>query len=180
MHPLPLALLCAIALSGCANTTPPDTTLDPLLDNIEQRLDVAQAVALHKWDRQQPVQDSPREQQVLSNVRQLAPEYGLPPARAAQFFSDQIEANKLRQYHLLTQWHLLQKTPDTPRQDLASEIRPRLDLLQGQLLDALARFDQAPPEQCSHALAEAIALRSTDAPRRLFLIRATANLCQRP
>lgn len=111
MHPLPLALLCVIALSGCVNATPPDTTFDPLLDSIEQRLDIAQAVALHKWDRQQPVQDSPREQQVLLNVSQLAPEHGLDPARASQFFSDQIEANKLRQYHLLTQWHLLQKPP---------------------------------------------------------------------
>ncbi|HGM5582567.1 TPA: chorismate mutase [Pseudomonas putida] len=180
MRPLLLALLCTTALSGCVNATPPSTTFDPLLDSIERRLDVAQAVALHKWDRQQPVQDSPREQQVLLNVSQLAPEHGLDPARATQFFSDQIEANKLRQYHLLTQWHLLEMAPDTPRQDLASEIRPRLDLLQGQLLDALARFDQAPAAQCSQALAEAIALRSSDAPRRLFLIRATANLCQRP
>lgn len=171
---------CIAGLSACVNANEPRSPFDPLLDSIEQRLEIAQAVALHKWDRHQPDQDSPREQQVLAKVGQAASAHRLSADRAEQFFADQIEANKLRQYHLLNQWHLQHQAPDIPRQDLASEIRPILDQLQDRLLDALAEFDQQRPQRCSEALAEAIASRTTDAPRRLFLIRATANLCQRP
>lgn len=175
-----LTLSCIAGLCGCVNASEPRNLFDPLLDRIEQRLEIAQAVALHKWDRGQPVQDTPRERQVLTTVGQAAPSHELSPERAESFFADQIEANKLRQYHLLNQWHLQHQAPDTPRQDLASEIRPKLDRLQDQLLDALALFDQHRPADCGEALAEAIEARASDPSRRLFLIRATANLCPRP
>lgn len=173
-----LALLCLLALTGCLKKPEYDPTFNALLDSIERRLALADAVALHKWDQRQPVQDSPREQQVLAKVRQAAADHGLSADRAAQLFTDQMEANKLRQYHLLGQWHLAESAPDTARQDLSSEIRPQLDLLQNQLLDRLKRFDRAQPANCDHALAMAIGLRSSDPTRRLMLIRATANLCQ--
>ena len=179
MRLTPLCLLCILALTGCLKAPDPDPTFEALLDSIEQRLAIADAVALHKWDNHQPVQDSPREQRVLERVRKAAPSHNLSPERATQFFSDQIEANKLRQYHLLSQWNLVEAAPDIPRLDLILEIRPQLDLLQAQMLDRLARFDRHPTAQCEHALAKAIGLRSSDATRRLMLIRATATLCQR-
>ncbi|AXO86688.1 chorismate mutase [Pseudomonas parafulva] len=179
MRLTPLCLLCILALTGCLKAPDPDPTFEALLDSIEQRLAIADAVALHKWDSGQPVQDSAREQQVLERVRKAASSHKVSPQRATLFFSDQIEADKLRQYHLLSQWSLVEAAPDIPRLDLTREIRPQLDLLQAQMLDRLARFDRHRPAHCEHALAKAIGLRSSDATRRLMLIRATASLCPR-
>ncbi|NIF17578.1 chorismate mutase [Pantoea sp. Cy-639] len=173
-----LALTCCAAVTGCA--TPPAThpALDPLLTTIERRLDLAEAVALHKWDRQQPVQASAREHQVLSDARQAAADYQLAPERAEGFFADQIEANKLLQYHLLDNWRRAKRSPDLPRRDLGNDIRPALDQLQEQLLSALARFDQSAPDDCADQLAAALQQRTHDAVRHLALVRATTQLCK--
>lgn len=98
MRHFPFAAVAVLALTGCTAEAPPDTALSALLDNIERRLALAEAVALHKWDTGQPVQATLREQQVLANVRAAAPGHGLAPQRAEAFFADQMEANKLLQY----------------------------------------------------------------------------------
>ncbi|MDH0646055.1 chorismate mutase [Pseudomonas sp. GD03858] len=175
-----LVLTCSLALSGCASPTSPDPALEHLLDTLEQRLDLAEAVALHKWDQRQPVQASAREAQVLASVRQAAPAHHLAPARAEAFFADQMEANKLLQYHLLDTWHLARQAPNLPRRDLGSDVRPELDRLQGQLLAALARFDQAPSTACGERLADALQQRTDDPGRHLALVRASGQLCKTP
>lgn len=175
-----LVLTCSLALSGCASPTSPDPALEHLLDTLEQRLDLAEAVALHKWDQRQAVQASAREAQVLASVRQVAPAHHLAPARAEAFFADQMEANKLLQYHLLDTWHLARQAPNLPRRDLGSDIRPELDRLQGQLLAALARFDQAPSTACGERLADALQQRTDDPGRHLALVRASGQLCKTP
>ncbi|MFJ4345984.1 chorismate mutase [Pseudomonas sp. NPDC089401] len=177
MRLLPFAAFAIISLSGCA--TAKDPVLAPLLDSIERRLTLAEAVALHKWDNQQPVQASLREAQVLSNVRALAPGHDLAPLRAEAFFVDQIEASKLVQYTLLSRWHANGRAPDTQRSDLQQTIRPRLDALQTELLDRLARFHQQPPENCDATLALALAHRPVDALTRQALVRATGQLCDK-
>src|SRR5262249_37391658 len=101
MRATTLALTCCFALSGCPTSPSVTPTLDQLLATIDRRLDLAEAVALHKWDHQQPVQASAREHQVLASARQAAVAHHLDPARVEAFFADQIEANKLLQYHLL-------------------------------------------------------------------------------
>lgn len=173
----PHLLLAAFGLFGCVSAATAHASLDPLLDLIEERVGLAEAVALHKWDNRQPVQDIPREQQVLANVRRAAAEQGMDPERAATFFADQIETNKLMQYQLLSKWHFREKAPDKPRRDLETDIRPALDALQGKLLTALDVFDHAADARCDKALADAIESRKTKAVHRLTLIRATANLC---
>lgn len=175
----PLLFSCTICLFGCSAPREPDPTLSPLLDSIERRLALADAVALHKWDNRQPVQAIEREQQVLANIRRAAPTYQLDAHRAEAFFADQIEANKLVQYTLLHRWNNLRQAPDTPRRDLKADLRPQLDQLQAQLLQRLAHFDRNPPEQCDERLADALALRA-DALNRLALVRATGQLCNKP
>lgn len=172
-------LVLATTLLGCATPDNRNIALVRLLDSMEQRLELAEAVALHKWDQRQPVQAPQREREVLANVRQAAPDYRLSPTRAEAFFADQIEANKLLQYHYLNTWHQQRHAPETPRRDLASEIRPQLDNLQNQLLLDLARFDQQRTPLCAGQLADALAQRPTNRPRHLALVRATAQLCER-
>ncbi|MGF6593153.1 chorismate mutase [Pseudomonas sp. 2835] len=156
-----------------ASTTP----LTALLNSIDQRLLIAHAVALNKWDSGQPVEAPEREQQVIANARAQAVRFGVDEQRAALFFADQIEANKLLQYSALSRWHAVGSAPQTPRVDLSSQLRPQLDRLQRTLLGQLAEFDRNRPTQCQANLAQAIAQQGKDPQQSLALIRATTHLC---
>lgn len=81
---LPLILILTVSLSlitfaSFSSATPVESRLKPLVDLIERRLDIAEAVALHKWDLGQPVQDDERERQIIASVRREAPKHGLDP-----------------------------------------------------------------------------------------------------
>lgn len=175
-----LVATASLVITGCAASELNHPAFGPLLETIERRLDLAQAVALHKWDNGQPVQASTRERQVVANVRAAAPEYGLAAERAEAFFADQIEANKLVQYTLLFHWQRVGAAPDEPRSDLQRQIRPQLDQLQSALLRQLADFDMGKPQNCAAELAKAVAGRPVDHLTQQALIRATGQLCDTP
>lgn len=176
--PLFTLLLTPLLLAqGCASSPPAPNALQRLLDTVEQRLDVAQAVALNKWDSGQPVQATERELQVITGAQAQATRFGVDGQRAAAFFADQIEANKLLQYSALSHWHAKGSAPATPRIDLAKQLRPQLDRLQSALLSNLAEFDRNRPALCQHVLAQAIEQRASNPERSLALIRATVHLC---
>ena len=163
-------------VSASAFAAPP--TLEPLLNSIAERLAIADQVALSKWDSKKPVEDRPREREVIAGAVAQAAQYPLAAAEVEQFFSAQIEANKLVQYARLSTWHLQGRAPDTPRQDLAGQIRPQLDQLQKRLLQQLADFSpQRTDRQCPQWLARANQASSSDPLRRLAMVRATAELC---
>ena len=172
-----LALACSLLTgAACANDAPP--TLAPLLQSIGERLSIADQVALSKWDSHKAVEDRPREQQVIAGATAQAATYHLNEETVGQFFAAQIEANKLVQYARLSSWHLQGQAPDTPRQDLAGQIRPQLDQLQKRLLQQLADFSpHRGDRQCPQWLAQATQAASSDPLRQLAMIRATAELC---
>ncbi|AZF29861.1 Periplasmic chorismate mutase I precursor [Pseudomonas sp. R4-35-07] len=172
-HRLVFALLF-VSAGACA--APP--TLEPLLNSIAERLEIADQVALSKWDSHKPVEDKKREQEVIASVVAQAPSYKLDPASTEQFFAAQIEANKLVQYTHLSDWQFQGKAPDDPRPDLIKQIRPRLDELQKRLLQQLADFTPLRTDpQCPQWLAEAVHEPLNDPLRQLAMIRATAELC---
>jgi chorismate mutase len=168
--------LLALSLIGCSATPYSPNEFDPLLTSIEQRLDLAHAVAVYKWDERLPVEAPDREQQVLAQVRQMAPDYNLSPERAAAFFDDQIEANKRVQHALINSWKELGQRPQSTRLDLANDIRPQLDRLQTTLLYELGRFRQ-PESKCKLRLAHALSNRTQDRAYYQVLVRATQQLC---
>lgn len=172
-----LGLFTAFTLSGCTAQSSLHPPLEQLLDAIEQRLAIAEAVALHKWDKRQPVQASAREREVLARVRRAALDLGLAPQDAEAFFADQIEANKLVQYTLLFQWHLSGQAPDSPRLDLKTVIRPKLDRLESQLLEKLAALRRQELTACSQQVALAIASRPNLPYMKQAMIRASGHLC---
>lgn len=166
-------------VSAGASAAPP--TLEPLLNSIAERLAIADQVALSKWDSKKPVEDKKREQEVIASVVAQASSYKLAPAAVEQFFSAQIEANKLVQYTHLSDWQLQGNAPDDPRPDLIKQIRPQLDQLQKRLLQQLADFSpQRADPQCPQWLAQAVHEPLNDPMRQLAMIRATAELCTRP
>jgi chorismate mutase len=179
---LPQRLTCVLfglfagATQAAAPSAAPDT-LQPLLATINERLDLADQVALTKWDSGKPIQDTAREALVIANARKQATERKLDPDEAAELVAAQIEANKLVQYGLIAQWQAAHKAPDLPRPDL-NQLRPKLDELQTRLLQQYAAFVpyRVDPE-CPTWLAEERSSLIKDALHGQALIRATGELC---
>jgi chorismate mutase len=180
---IPQLLACALIglLAGGAQASTPSPvpeSLQPLLVTMNERLNIGDLVALAKWDSGKPIQDSAREAQVIANARKMAVKRKLDPEQVAELIAAQIEANKLVQYGLLANWRAAGKAPDTPRPDLAKQIRPQLDELQNRLLQQYAEF--APYRKdpnCPNWLGEARAGLIKDQLHGQALIRATGELC---
>ncbi len=130
MHLRPCLALLTALLANSAFASPAPAALAPLLGTIDERLAIADQVALSKWDSGKPVEDRQREREVIAGAVALAPAYKLSNEAVEQFFSAQIEANKLVQYAHLSDWHAQGKAPNDPRPDLVGQIRPQLDQLQ--------------------------------------------------
>lgn len=179
LTPLSALLTASLLATSAFAAAPAPASLSPLLHSINERLAIADQVALSKWDSHKAVEDRPRERDVIAGAVALAPTYKLDTAQVEQFFSAQIEANKLVQYAHLSDWTLAGKAPDEPRPDLVGQIRPKLDVLQKSLLQQLADFTpyRTAPE-CGQWLAQANRDAKGDALHRLALVRATAELCQ--
>ncbi len=174
--------LLALLASGAhaATAAAPPESLKPLLETLNERLNIGDLVALTKWDSGKPIQDSPREAQVIANARTLAAERKLDAEDVAQLIGAQMEANKLVQYGLLAQWQAAGAAPDTPRPDLGQQIRPRLDELQTRLLQQYAAFlPYRQDPNCLAWLAKARSGLTRDALHELALTRATGELCIR-
>ena len=105
---------------------------------IDARLLLAPDVAQYKWNHHAPIEDAPREAQIIAALGHRASELGVPPAWAESFFRAQIEASKTAQNELFQGWDVFKRGqfPDAP--DLATVTRPKLDRLTEQLLHALA------------------------------------------
>ncbi len=178
---LTCSLLALVSHSVAAAQAPaPLDSLRPLLTTLNERLNIGDLVALTKWDSGKPIQDSPREAQVIASARTLASEHKLDPEDVAQLIAAQMEANKLVQYGLLAQWQATGRAPDTPRPDLAKQIRPQLDELQTRLLRQYANFAPHRREpNCQALLAKARQDLTHDALHELALTRATGELCIR-
>ena len=105
---------------------------------IDARLLLAPDVAQFKWNHHIPIEDLPREAQVIAALGHRASDLGVPQAWAEAFFRAQIEASKTAQNELFQGWDVFKhgQFPDAP--DLATVTRPKLDKLTDQLLRALA------------------------------------------
>ena len=56
---------------------------------------MAPEVARTKWNTKAPIEDLPREQQIIDGVATRATDYGLDAQVARDFFKGQIEASKI-------------------------------------------------------------------------------------
>jgi chorismate mutase-like protein len=112
--------------------------LEPLRQAIDQRLLLAQDVARAKWNAKAPIEDLPREEQVIAAAVRQGATLGLPEAWVRTVFRAQIEASKTVQHALYRRWEAegIGRFDDAP--DLAKTIRPQLDRLTTQLLRSMA------------------------------------------
>lgn len=102
---------------------------------INQRLELMQSVAAHKWINQIAIEDKARETLVIQRARQSALKLGLIPDSAEAFFVAQIEAAKDIQNYWFNQWNDDNAPADAL--DLSSEIRPQLLALGEQITASL-------------------------------------------
>ncbi|MCV4262130.1 chorismate mutase [Pseudomonas capsici] len=177
---LATSLLTLTCMSPCTTLAAEQkpSPVEPLLQAISERLTIADQVALSKWDSGKAVEDPPREQQVISAAQARAAEFKLDPDDVQRLFRAQIEANKRVQNALLEQWHTAGKAPDTTRQSLVDDIRPRLDRLQTELLRAYADFQPVrTSDNCQAVLDTALKHHRTDPIHDQALVLATTDLC---
>ncbi len=106
---------------------------------VDARLLLAPDVARFKWNHHLPIEDLPREAQVIASLGSQASALGVPQAWAEGFFKAQIEASKIAQVELFRRWTDARQGPFPDAPDLATVTRPKLDQLTGQLLRALAQ-----------------------------------------
>ena len=112
--------------------------IESLRTLIDARLMLASDVAQFKWNHHIPIEDLPREAEVIAALGHRAGDLGVPQLWAEAFFRAQIEASKTAQNELFQGWDVFKRGqfPDAP--DLVTVTRPKLDRLTDQLLHALA------------------------------------------
>jgi chorismate mutase-like protein len=125
-----------------AKANAPTESLTGLLSLIRERLELMPLVAQAKWNRKSPVTDPVREATSLAELQAKGVERGLPAELVREFFQAQMTAAKLIQEELMTDWMANQQPPFPNPPDLANEIRPKIDQLNEQLLDALLKCCQ--------------------------------------
>lgn len=134
-----LSLLTAL-IAGCAAPLPAADTdkIDRVLILIQQRLAYMNDVARNKWNSGAPIEDLPREREIIDTLGRQAADYRLDAAIARNFFRAQIEASKIIQHARFAEWRTRNQPSFADIPDLRDHIRPALDALTPQLMQALA------------------------------------------
>ena len=105
---------------------------------IDERLALVLEVARYKWNTGAAIEDPPREQALLDSLRQRAVPLGVSQSLVERFFAAQIEAAKVLQQELHARWRSEGREKFPGVSDLATGIRPGIDRVTAQMLDALA------------------------------------------
>ncbi|MEV4896989.1 chorismate mutase [Nonomuraea sp. NPDC055795] len=172
--------MLVVAVLLLSVTVVPDTSRFVAL--AADRVELAGQVAAAKWGTDQPIDDPPREEQVLASVAARSERLGLDPASAVAIFRDQIEASKLVQRALFRRWGADPGSRPAQRPDLRTEVRPRLDRITVDMLEAIKAAERARAHpSCERRLTWAAfrisARRDLDRPYRAGLHRALGSFC---
>jgi chorismate mutase-like protein len=139
-----LLVLVSLLASGCRPADAPDAPgrdladLDRLLRLMGRRLALMHEVARSKWNAGKPVTDPDRERELLQSVVERGRGKGLDSDQVRSFFAAQMEAARLVQQADFDQWKAKEQKPFADPTSLAV-LRQRIDDLNGELIDALAR-----------------------------------------
>jgi chorismate mutase len=132
-----------LAVVGCSRgPTAGQAELEELAAAMDRRLQVAGDVAWSKQISGSPVRDAAREAAILGRVTTLAEERGIDPAAAREFIEAQLAASRQWQEVRLERWRGGEALPPGTAPDLMKELRPRMDLVTRELLDAWAAWTQ--------------------------------------
>ncbi|MFD7845739.1 chorismate mutase [Nocardia sp. NPDC059764] len=189
MRNLAIAAAAAIVLlAGQGGVAEADAgSAERLVGLLAERLATADTVAAIKWeaavrDGGEPVIDDPgREAAIYDAMAQAGAERGLPGGLVRQVFQGQIEANKIAQRGLVTEWRYGLAVAGVPGGDLA-DVRPVIDGLNTAILAELAseRMELAAADCPARVAAGVVAIAGSkrlDALHAAALVRASTPLC---
>lgn len=128
-----IMLLGMLVVSADLNAHPSEIELFNL---VGERLGLMQDVALDKWHKQRPIEDTARERVVLNAARRTAVAAGIDGDAAEAFFALQVTAAKEIQQYWFDHWQT--RPPDQPAPDLNTVTRPRLIRLGDAIVAAMA------------------------------------------
>jgi len=176
--------ISSMLFANAQSNDAPIDRLQPLVEASAARLDLADQVALSKWDNGTPVDDAVREAAVIAASVRSGESQNLDSGFVADFFKAQIEANKVIQYALLAKWRRSGGPPPHGPVNLVTTVRPQLDRLQIALVSALAKDKEVRSSlTCKDELAKAVgrylALHKhhIDALHAIALDRSLAGTC---
>ncbi len=124
-------LLAAFPSSGLAAV---DEHLNPLVTLMIQRLQLSREVAWSKCLAGIPVADPAREARMLTDLKAEGRQEGLTSEEVSRLFLPQIAASRRYQQELIAGWRSGIDVPKIKPLDLASDIRPRLDKVNREML----------------------------------------------
>lgn len=114
--------------------------IDELLGLMKKRLEVCALVARYKYVNKLPIADAKREERLLQRLLRAAEDEELNVADARAFFTAQFAASRKLQLALQDRWSEDEKTlPKTEVADLRKTLRPKLEQISMDLVDALAK-----------------------------------------
>lgn len=119
----------------CVSSAAAQSSTDPLVSALRERLMTAEAVAMSKFNSGAPVEDRTRERAVINGAVHQAVNMGIDADVTVSIFKAQIEASKVAQRAFLQKWQGRPPFPHVP--DLAKEIRPKLDRLTSAILHGM-------------------------------------------
>ncbi|MFB7053564.1 gamma subclass chorismate mutase AroQ [Streptomyces vinaceus] len=102
-----------------------------------ERVMTADTVAAAKWGTSQPIDELTDEKAVVDAAVAQAAEVGLNQASAQRVSNDQFAVNNAVHGALFARWTAHPAQRPAQRPDLAADVRPALDRVDGQLLSAL-------------------------------------------
>ncbi len=126
---------------------------------IWNRLALMPAVAQHKFHQKKPISDRIREADVIQQFRNQAMFRGIHPDFAEAVMRAQIDAARLTQEQLHSEWERDPPPEDAQLRDLVRDLRPSIDETNERMLVALQLLGGVPLE-CQRALEEAYLRRS--------------------
>lgn len=131
-----IVLLMSIMTFAHAN----QAEIDEVLKLVEKRLTIMHEVARIKWNQQIPIEDLPREEQLLALLVSKAT---IDKEWTRAFFQAQFNAAKMIQRNDFALWSEQKKAKFDNTLDLKDDIRPYLDRLSSDLLEKLAKIYQS-------------------------------------
>jgi chorismate mutase len=157
-HPMNVArmlLICLVVMVAPSRLTASvSERLDPLVMLMVQRLQLSREVAWTKCRLGIPVADPAREARMLTDLKTEGSTLGLTATEVTRLFLPQIAASRRYQEELIAGWRTGIDLPKIKPLDIATEIRPRLDRVNHEMLRQWKLVCRAPLDWADREEAE--------------------------
>ncbi|XP_075227663.1 secreted chorismate mutase-like isoform X2 [Lycorma delicatula] len=150
---------------------------------IKRRISFGEAVAIYKWENGEPILDREREKSVIIYAEQIAKTLNKPFGEDEKLFiTDIMEATKLLEYALVSDWYATESKGKTPTDSVSlDETRKQINEMLVEIMSIHSKLKSLQKsENCQELLAQAIG--ETETQNSLLLRglqRAFGNYCKK-